>query len=180
MDGKCMEWGWKALSMLQGKGITEVIDIGSLNVNGTFRHMVQELIAPTKYLGIDIEMGPDVDVVGNMYDVVEEHPGPWSLVLSTEALEHIEFWQKAISNMKEITKPGGYILITTRAPGFGKHNYPSDYWRYDHAFMMSAFSDMEILMCEEDRNSQGIIVLARKPEDWTPCDLSALKPEPVV
>ena len=44
------------------KGI-RVIELGSRNVNGSVRPLLQEKLKPEFYVGVDAMPGPDVDVV---------------------------------------------------------------------------------------------------------------------
>src|SRR5439155_8600631 len=104
---------------------------------------------PAKYVGIDINEGPGVDEVMKAEDILQKYgAGCFDFVLSNECVEHVENWKKIFSNMKQVVKPGGIILITTRSKGFGYHAWPYDFWRYEIDDMRSIFSDMEILSLE--------------------------------
>ena len=94
------------------------------------------------------------------------------MVISTEMLEHAEYWEKTISNIKNICVPGGLMLLTTRSKGFGYHAYPHDYWRYEKEDMEKIFSDCEILEIEKDNQAAGIFIKARKPLGFKEKDLS--------
>lgn len=96
----------------------------------------------------------------------------FDIVISTELLEHVRDWRKAISNIKNVCKGGGLILITTRSPGFSYHAYPDDYWRYEADDMRSIFSDCVIEKMDPDIKDPGILVRARKPAAFIENDLS--------
>ncbi len=109
----------------------DVIEVGSYNVNGSLREHVLKL-HPRKYMGVDIKEGKFVDVVCNAYNLLEKFgEKSFDFVLSTEMMEHVEDWRKVISNFKDVCRPNGIMMITTRSKGFGKHDYPGDYWRYE-------------------------------------------------
>lgn len=142
---------------IEGK---KILEIGSYNVNGSVRG---PLLArnPIAYVGIDLVPGPDVDMVCDVYDVVKVFgEESFDIVISTEMLEHVEDWRKAINNMKRVCKQNGHLLITTRSKGFPLHDYPSDYWRFEIEDMLKIFSD-SYYRITRDRETPGVFVHAR-------------------
>ncbi len=106
----------------------KVLDVGSYDVNGSYRH----LFDPKKYLytGLDMELGPNVDIVlPNPYDWSEIQSDTFDIVISGQAFEHIEFFWKTMEEMTRVTKKNGLLCII--APhGFGEHRYPVDCYRF--------------------------------------------------
>ena len=98
----------------------------------------------------------------------------FDLLISTEMMEHILDWKAIISNFKNILKPTGVLLITTRLKGFSYHCYPYDFWRYELEDMKNIFSDFEIISLEKDSEAPGIFIVARKPALFVENDLSHL------
>ena len=145
----------------------KIIEIGSRDVNGSVKQEIIHL-EPQSYMGVDIEMADGVDEVCNVYDLVE-HFGKdsFDVVISTEMVEHVRDWRKAFSQMKQILKSNGVMLITTRSKGFPYHDYPSDYWRFELEDMRNIFSDMKIEALESDASDPGVLVSARKPFTFT-------------
>jgi len=92
-----------------------------------------------------------------------------------ETLEHIEHWQLAISNFKNICKPNGTILLTTVSKGYGKHDYPSDYWRYEISDLEYMFSDCVIEKTEGNDRNHTVFIKVRKPVDFIEINLSDYK-----
>ncbi len=149
-----------------------MIEIGAVDINGSLRPDV-EALGPSEYLGIDIAEGPGVDEVCNVYDLVERYgPESFDVAISSEMIEHVHDWRKAISQIKEILRPGGVLVMTTRSIGFPYHDYPFDYWRYELDDMRAIFSDMTIEALEPDTDDPGVLVKARKPEGFVENDLS--------
>ena len=106
-----------------------VLEVGSCNVNGSVRSIIQP--SAKEYIGVDIVQGPGVDI---KLDATELQ-GFWNtesfdIVVSTEMLEHAENWVFALDNMKSMVKPGGFLILTTRSYGFPFHN-PPDHWRFE-------------------------------------------------
>lgn len=153
-------------------GGKRVLEVGSLDINGSLRPLV-ESCNPREYLGIDIVEGPGVDKICKVEDLTEEMgENVFDVVISTEMLEHVKDWRKAVSNLKNICKEGGIILITTRAKGFRYHAYPYDFWRFEMSDMENIFSDCEILVLEKDLSQPGTFIKVRKPKNFNEKDLS--------
>lgn len=154
---------------IEGK---RIIEIGSLDVNGSLRPIIM-LGNPAEYIGIDIEKGQGVDFVFKAEDVVEKFGREsFDIVISTELIEHVKDWRKVISNIKNICKTNGAILITTRSYGFAYHSYPYDFWRYEIEDMKNIFSDCIIEKLEKDELEPGVFVKVKKPRNFMEKDLS--------
>ena len=160
---RCIVFGSKNLKETEVKGAS-VIEIGSRNVNGGLRQHIESL-NPVEYIGVDIVKGNGVDVICDAENIVAQFgPERFDIVVSTEMLEHGRNWRSVIWNMKTVLRPGGIILITTRAPGFGYHGFPDDYWRFTVTNMEAIFSDFNINELEWDTpaNHRGVFVKATK------------------
>lgn len=148
--------------MVKGK---RVLEVGSFDVNGSVRPYVLSL-EPSEYVGVDQQNGPGVDKVADCEDL-RRFIGDqtWDIVISTEMLEHVRDWRKCMIELAAVTKPGGYLVITTRSPGFPYHPFPEDNWRYtqDQMFMILSTLQLVVLTLEDDPEP-GVFVLAKKPE----------------
>jgi SAM-dependent methyltransferase len=170
----CIDFGRDSLKEEDVRG-KSVIEVGSLNVNGSLRPIV-EALHPASYVGVDIRMGPGVDQICNVLGLLD-HFGyeKFDLLISTEMLEHVKDWQKAISNLKNVLKPDGVLLITTRSKGFRYHEFPYDFWRYEKSDMKAIFSDFIIEVIKKDHLRPGIFVKAKKPPHYIEKDLTDYK-----
>lgn len=108
-----------------------ILEIGSYNVNGTIR---KHFRSATSYVGLDARPGPGVDVVADVesYHSIERLDllDAFAVVVCTEMLEHTPRPWRAVVNMAGCLVRGGRLLLTTRAPGFGLHDHPCDYYRF--------------------------------------------------
>lgn len=156
-------------SQVEGK---RIIEVGSCDFNGSTRPLI-EFWQPAEYIGVDIIEGRDVDLICSAENLVEKFgKDSFDIVLSFEMLEHTKTWQKAISNMKNVCKPGGAILITTRSLGYPYHGYPNDFWRFEAEDMREIFSDFDIVALEKDDLWPGIFIKAKKPDEFKEINLS--------
>lgn len=139
----------------------KVIELGSRNVNGSVRPDIESK-CPASYIGVDLETGPSVDLVCRLEDLFATfEPASFDIVVSTEMIEHVIDFRRAINTIKGLAKPGAIVMVSTRSIGFGYHGYPYDFWRYELEDMQKLFEDMEILKLESD-GSKGVILKARK------------------
>jgi SAM-dependent methyltransferase len=153
----------------------DVLEVGSRDVNGSVRSIV-ERYEPTSYVGVDIEAGPGVDTICDATQLVHSFGAEqFDAVISTELLEHVHDWRTVIDQMKDVLRPGGVVLITTRSKGFGLHGFPYDYWRYEPEDMERIFGDFEIESIESDIRSPGVFVKARKPTHYSKASLDEVE-----
>jgi len=110
------------------KSEVKVLDVGSYDVNGSYKH----LFAEQKYLytGLDMEEGPNVDLVlKNPYNWDAIATDSFDVAISGQAFEHIEFFWVTVSEMARVLKKDGLLcLIAPR--GFGEHRHPVDCYRF--------------------------------------------------
>lgn len=170
----CLKWAAKNLEKGAVKG-KRVIEVGSFDVNGSLRYIV-ELMEPSEYIGVDIKEGPGVDIICPGENLVDQFGREsFDVVISTCVLEHTRDWRSNISNIKNICKPKGTILIIVPID-WPYHEWPFDFWRFKRKDIEEIFSDCSILTLEEDDKKPSLAyVLIRKPEQFTEIDLSGHK-----
>lgn len=104
----------------------DVLDVGSYDVNGTYRPMVEG--HGWRYTGLDQAAGPNVDVV-----TADPYGFPFAddrfdLVMSGSTMEHVEAIWRWVPELVRVLKPGGMLAIVTHWQ-FPEHRYPVDCWR---------------------------------------------------
>jgi SAM-dependent methyltransferase len=149
-----------------------VLEVGSFNVNGSLRTIVESL-RPREYIGVDFQEGPGVDEVCNADRLVDRFgENAFDVLISTEMLEHVRNWKRVISNLKRVLKPGGVLAVTTRSKGYPYHSAPFDFWRFEIRDMEVIFSDLKIETLQTDPEAPGVFLKARKPAVFDENDLS--------
>jgi len=93
-----------------------VVEFGSLNVNGSAREKFDE---PNKYTGVDTQNGEGVDVRSYCHEFKSDEQ--FDVVVSTEMLEHDPYWDLSLHRMLELTKIGGSLIITSAGPARHAH-----------------------------------------------------------
>jgi glycosyltransferase involved in cell wall biosynthesis len=168
-------FAYGALQTLEVDG-RDVLEVGSLDVNGSVRPMV-EARQPRSYVGVDIEDGPGVDLVCDVEELWRHYPpNSFDVVVSTECLEHVGDWRRAIASMISVLRPGGVLVWTTRSPGFPYH-HPPDRWRYTQPAMARILgaAGLDLIVLMADPEYPGVFCKARKPVSWQPIDLAQLR-----
>ncbi len=97
----------------------------------------KHLLSSSEIIRMDIQKGPNVDVVGRAEEMPFED-GQFDSVISTQVFEHLEYPEKAAAETSRVLKPGGFLLITV--PQWNElHEEPHDYWRYTSFGVKSLF-----------------------------------------
>lgn len=164
-------------SEIAGKSVLEV---GSYDVNGSPRRVILPM-NPSLYVGVDFMKGPGVDRVLAASDLVKEFGREsFDVVISTEMLEHAQDWRAAILQMKDVLRPGGLVVVTTRGPGFPYHGYPHDYWRFTMSCFAQIWRDFDVKTLLPDiKEFPGVLLKAVKPDPFTFADISWIEPDKV-
>ena len=166
---------WFVETFLNDKNCYNVLDVGSYNVNGSYKELFEE--EKFSYIGLDMEQGPNVDIVPkSTYEWNEIEDDTYDVVISGQAFEHIEFFWLTMEEIVRVTKQGGLICII--APnGFEEHRYPVDCWRFhtDGMIALARYCKLELIHAHtnaapdtsykrwySEKESDSIIV-ARKP-----------------
>lgn len=117
----------------------EVIDIGSLDVNGCYKPIFEKL--GCKYYGADLKEGKNVDIKlkePDNWNIIKQ----FDVVISGQVLEHVEDIYRFARQTVEISKK--YVICI--APNTCKeHNYPIDCYRFFPAGMRYLFNKREKL-----------------------------------
>lgn len=107
----------------------DVLEIGSRMVIPNAWWIVNRDLAKGRWTGIDMIEGDGVDQVADIHDLPNEWSGRFSGVLCSEVLEHVARPWVALPKVREVIRPGGWIVVTTLT-AFPIHGYPDDYYRY--------------------------------------------------
>lgn len=138
----------------------KVLEVGSLNINGTVRIFFDDC----DYLGIDLGPGKDVDLVTPAHGL-ESPNNVFDTVISCECFEHDQFWRQSFQRMYDVLKPQGLFIFSCATTGRPEHGttrtspadapFTNDYYRnltaYDFASafdLKNMFSEHEFSTCD--------------------------------
>jgi SAM-dependent methyltransferase len=113
------------LAKVAGDGLS-VLDVGSYNVNGTFRPLIES--RGWQYTGLDQVAGPNVDVVAVAPFVFPFVDDSFDVVISGSTMEHVTAIWRWIPELVRVLAPGGFLAIHTHW-SFPEHRYPLDCFR---------------------------------------------------
>lgn len=151
-----------------------VLDVGSLNVNGTYRDFFPD--AKFNYTGLDMVPGANVDLVPDSpYLWKELQTDCFEIVISGQVLEHAEFFWITFGEMVRVASLGGLICLIV-PNGFAEHRYPVDCYRFftDGVVALARYYCLEILHAHTNLGPKGdsrwisatqadCMLVARKP-----------------
>jgi SAM-dependent methyltransferase len=168
---ECFEFGERNLreSDILGK---DILEVGAHMDGGTMRPYV-ESFHPRRYMGIDIQAGPGVDMVCDVNDLLTRFgKESFDVLIANELMGHIRDWRNVIHIFKRVLRPGGVLVLTTRSKGFPFHGAPFDFWRYEIEDMNAIFDDFSINAVEADTRYPGVFIAARKPANFKETDIA--------
>ena len=141
-----------ARPLLGAAGSLRVADVGSMDVNGSYK----PLFAEFEYVGMDLELGPNVDRIVFPDDFGDEQ---FDVVISGQVLEHVEDMHAWRDALLRIVKPGGLVCVI--APHVWPcHRHPVDCWRILPDGMRWLFKSLKIIECE--MGATDTVLVARK------------------
>lgn len=106
-----------------------VLEVGSrLHVPGAWWCVNRDL-ARGAWTGIDMQPGTGVDAVADIHELPHDWSGRFSGVLCSEVLEHVRRPVRGLTELRRVTAPGGWIVVTTLFC-FPEHGFPDDYFRF--------------------------------------------------
>jgi len=110
-----------------------ILDIGSQDVSqegyyGSYKHLFS--CDNWEYTGVDLCDGANVDIVlKDVYRWNEFSSNTFDVIISGQAIEHIEFFWVTMYEISRVLKSDGLCCIIGPSGGY-EHRYPVDCWRF--------------------------------------------------
>jgi len=152
----------------------KVADIGSQTVPGQLESY-KEYFGSCRYYGVDMVAGQNVDILlRNPYSWDEIKSNTFDVVVSGQALEHVEYIWVTMLEITRILKEDGLCCIIVPSQGI-KHSWPLDCWRFfdDGLVALAKWARLEIMevytQSDEvdgevrDQMWQDSVIVCRKP-----------------
>jgi SAM-dependent methyltransferase len=175
-----MKWFLENYASKIVKDKIRVLDVGSYDVNGSYRNIFAD--KKYEYVGLDMEKGPNVDLVlKNPYDWDEIETDTFDVIISGQAFEHIEFFWITMAEIARVLKKDGLLCII--APnGFKEHRFPVDCYRFfsDGMVALAKYVSMEPLHADTNcapetdfanwysKKAADSVLVAKKPYSGLP------------
>lgn len=94
-----------------------ILEVGSLDINGSIKDLFN---FSSNYTGIDLEKGPNVDLVMNGSEIHKLNK-KFDIVISCECFEHAKNWKIIFKRMCEVAKENSFVLISVASTGRIEH-----------------------------------------------------------
>ncbi len=156
-----------------GKTI-RILDIGSQDINGSYRVFFDR--DGWSYVGVDMAAGKNVDIVlDNPYAWKEIEAETFDVVISGQALEHIEFPWLTMLEIARVLKPGGLCCLLAPSNGY-EHRYPVDCYRFypDGMVALAKWSRLDVVHASTQWRPEGHV--GDESDLWADTILVARKP----
>ncbi|MGB3921681.1 MAG: class I SAM-dependent methyltransferase [Minisyncoccia bacterium] len=110
---------------------------------------------------VDIDPNRKPDIVADAENLPFKD-GEFSVVLSTEMLEHVRNPNKVEKEIRRVTAQGGTLILSTRFV-FPLHDTPHDYWRFTKYGLQELFKEWQIIeLIPETKNFSAVAVLLQR------------------
>lgn len=139
-----------AIRSRESGGPLRVLDVGSHDVNGSYRSAFDSIAVD--YTGADLEAGPGVDVVLDDPHKLPFEDASFDVVVSGQMLEHCAYFWLVFAEMARVVDGNGFIFLI--APSSGPiHRYPVDCYRFypDSFRTLAEIGGCELLYCHHDQ-----------------------------
>ena len=114
------------LELYIGRAPSRILDVGSLNVNGSLR---DHALCEYEYIGVDMVPGPGVDIVlddCNSLPFPDQH---FDAIVTSSVFEHSVFFWFAFLEMTTVCRNQGFMYVNAPTNGLF-HQYPYDFWQF--------------------------------------------------
>jgi len=140
---------------------TKVLEVGSLNINGS----VRQFFEPDQYIGCDLGEGAGVDIVCQGHELPYPNES-FDVVISCECFEHDKHWEKTFQKMIDLVRKGGLVIFSCATIGRAEHGttrtspadapFTNDYYRNlreeDFNQFKSSFDSYRFSQCLSPRD----------------------------
>jgi SAM-dependent methyltransferase len=126
MHASALDYGKRFFDMHAEERFQRVLDVGSLDINGSLRSVCPRHLA---YTGIDLSPGNGVDVVLSDPYVYPFPDGHFDVIVATSCFEHDPLFWITFLECLRVLAPGGVFYINAPSNGF-YHGHPFDHWRF--------------------------------------------------
>jgi len=140
---------------------TKVLEVGSLNINGS----VRQFFEPNQYIGCDLGEGAGVDIVCRGHELPYPNES-FDVVISCECFEHDRHWDKTFQKMVDLVRKGGLVIFSCATIGRPEHGttrtspadapFTNDYYRNlreeDFNQFKSSFDSYKFSQCLRPRD----------------------------
>ena len=141
LSGNFSHLNWaNTLSQLFNKPGLRVLEIGSREVTGPSKARKQ-LFAQATYVGMDVQAGPNVDIVGDAHRLSSyfDEAEPFDLIHSSAVFEHLAMPWVVAGEIAKLLKVGGCVFVETHF-SFTSHERPWHFFQFSDQALKVLFA----------------------------------------
>lgn len=155
-----------------------ILDVGSFDKTGNYNYGQILNQKNWTYTGIDLRDGHNVDIIiEDAYNWEEIEENSYDVVVTGQALEHMEFFWLTMKEIDKVLKPGGLCCVIVPSTG-PVHKNPLDCYRFNEDGVRSLVKYVNFEILESGTTTDEIshpwydsYVIARKPGNKSKEDL---------
>jgi SAM-dependent methyltransferase len=162
---------WANVGVNKPRRVLEAGTLQAVTGRATHSHGHFPHLAAADYVRLDIQAGPDVDVVGDIHALPKDWTASFDCFIACAVWEHLERPWIAAKEVARVLTPGGCFFITTHQC-FPIHGYPRDFFRFSRDALRLVFEDAGLIVDAADYRERAAItpptnvVPAHHLEEW--------------
>lgn len=151
----------------------KILEVGSRQaINQEELADLRGLFPNSKFIGIDMQAGPGVDLVASAEKIPFEK-NTFDAIFCLETLEHAEKPWLICQEIERVLKPKGIAIVSSQQ-NFPIHMHPSDYFRYTPMGLKALFPNFKFKLAfsisppfddEVKLNPQQVVFVGSKAEN---------------
>lgn len=149
---------WFKNTFLNNQFNLKILDVGSLDKSGEYNYKNIFNEPNWSYTGLDIESGPNVDIViNNIYNWFEIDNDSYDVIISGQFFEHLEYFWLTMAQIERVLKPGGYVCIIVPSSGHKHGGDMLNCYRFheDGLKAMAKYVNLEIINVSIDNRPEA-------------------------
>ena len=149
---------WFKNTYLSNSDYLNILDVGSLDINGDYNYSDIFNEENGKYTGLEVKAGNNVDiVVTDIYNWFEIEDNTYDVIISGQFFEHLEYFWLAMNQIERVLKPNGLVCIIVPSAGHKHGGDELNCYRFHEDVLraLAKYVNLEILSATVDNRPEA-------------------------